>query len=79
MDAVTYPAGEVQAELKNWTMIRVNIADQREVAEQFGVEAIPDAIAVMPDGRMVDSILGFVEPAEFETRLKNIREKSGKQ
>ena len=73
MDAVTYPDHEVKAELSNWLVRRVDISRERDLAAAFQVAAVPTAVLLDHDGRILDRVIGFVQPAEFRRRLRGAR------
>lgn len=73
MDTVTYPHADVRAELEHWVEHKVDITEDREVAELFRVTAVPVAIAVAPDGRILQRIANFVEPEPFLAALVQVR------
>ena len=56
MDTVTYPATKVRDELARWVFSKVDITEQKEMAAAFQVKAVPIAIAVSGDGRMLKRI-----------------------
>ena len=73
MDTVTYPDTDVQAELEHWVFRKVDITAERALAEAFRVTAIPIAIAVDADGRIVQRIPNFVQPGPFAEALRAAR------
>ena len=73
MDTVTYPATKVRDELARWVFSKVDITEQKEMAAAFQVKAVPIAIAVSGDGRMLKRIPNFVEPDPFEAALREAR------
>jgi thioredoxin-related protein len=73
MDAVTYPHADVRAELEHWLERKVDITVDRDVAELFAVNAVPMAVAVSPDGRVLERIPNFVEPEVFRDALARLR------
>ena len=73
MDAVTYPDPRVRAELSRWVRRRVDVADDPGAAAAFDVVAIPTAVLLTPDGRVLDRVIGFVPPADFLRRLAAAR------
>lgn len=76
MDAVTYPDPAVRTELlEHWVEVRVDLERHAEVFELLGVAAIPTAMVVGPQGRVLDVRTGFVEPDEFAAWLERIRGK----
>ena len=62
MDTVTYPDPRVRRELEHWIERKVDVTQARTVAGQFGVTAVPVAIAAAADGRVLGRIPNFVEP-----------------
>jgi thiol:disulfide interchange protein len=73
MDTVTYRNDQVKQELAHWAVLKVDIAEHREVAELFEVVGIPVAVALTTDGNELGRIENFVEPAEFRARLAQFR------
>ncbi len=74
MDAVTYPDPEVKKELLTWVEARVDVSLQKGVAELFSVAAIPVALAVTAEGRIVGRLTGFLEPESFKKEIATLRE-----
>ncbi len=75
MDTVTYPNDQVKKELSNWVLLKVDIAEHHELAEQFEVVGVPVAVAVTTDGEELGRIESFVEPPAFRTQLKQCRQR----
>ena len=74
MDAVTYPHQDVRRELeKHWLTSQFDVSESKPVATLFGVSAIPVAIAVTHDGKVLGRVLGFVAPEAFEKDLETLR------
>jgi thiol:disulfide interchange protein len=73
MDAVTYADEGVKEELRSWVLVQVDIAENAEVAELFGVTGIPVAVAVGTGGDELGRVADYVEPAAFRTRLERFR------
>ena len=74
MDAVTYPDPGVKAELSHWLERRVDVSKERDLAAAFQVAAVPTAVLLDPDGRVLDRVIGFVQPGDFLERLSSARE-----
>ena len=74
MDAVTYPHPDVTSELERWVEHKVDVSRIPDVARAFDVPAVPVAVAVLPDGTILDRRMGFVEPEEFAEWLQSVRE-----
>ena len=49
---------------------KVNIEDNREIAQKFGVMSIPNFI-VFKNGEVVEQFMGGMSADDFETKLKN--------
>lgn len=73
MDAVTYPHPDVRDELSRWIERRADIVAERELATAFGVSAVPTAVLLDHDGRVLDRVVGFVPPDAFRSRLSSAR------
>ncbi|MCI0459316.1 MAG: hypothetical protein L0Z62_20395 [Gemmataceae bacterium] len=73
MDTVTYPDASVKEELRQWMLLRVDVAEHPEVAELMEVAGIPAAVAVTVDGDELGRIEDYLEPAAFRTRLTGLR------
>jgi len=70
---VTYSNKGVQAELEHWVFRKVDVTEQRDMAQAFRVTAIPMAIAVTGSGRTLERIPNFVEPGPFGRALREVR------
>jgi thioredoxin-like negative regulator of GroEL len=53
----------------------LNVDSQRQAASWFAGSAIPDVRVLSLDGRMLDRIVGFMEPKEFAARLRRVLER----
>jgi hypothetical protein len=73
MDAVTYPHPSVRAELERWIAQKIDASEAPALARLCGVAAVPIALALAGDGRILDHREGFVEPAEFANWLQRTR------
>jgi thioredoxin-related protein len=73
MDAVTYPHQGVKDEIARWIEWRADVVDERELATAFGVSAIPTAVLLDHDGRVLVRVVGFVPPDVFVGRLSTAR------
>lgn len=73
MDAVTYPHPDVKDELSRWIERRADVAAERELATAFGVSTVPTAVLLDHDGRVLDRIVGFLQPDDFRSRLSSAR------
>jgi len=76
MDAVTYPHQSVKSELgEHWLTSHIDVSKQKPLATFFGVSAIPVAVGVTSDGKVLGRVLGFVEPESFKKELETLRSK----
>lgn len=73
MDAVTYPHPDVKNELSRWIERRADIVAERDLASAFGVSAVPTAVLLDHEGRVLDRVVGFVQPESFRSRLSSAR------
>ncbi len=73
MDTVTYPDPRVRGELELWIERKVDVTDARSVAEEFGVVAVPVAVAVTGEGLVLGRIRNFVKPETFRPELERLR------
>lgn len=73
MDTVTYPHSGVRAELAGWLERRADVTEEPELAALFEVAAIPTAVLLDGEGRVLDRVIGFLQPADFLARLSNAR------
>ena len=73
MDTVTYPDVGVGEELRQWVLVRVDVAEHAEVAQLIEIAGIPAAVAVTADGKELGRIEDYLEPAAFLTRLQGLR------
>ena len=54
------------AEEENITVGKINVDEQRELAMQYEIEAVP-TLVVMKDGREVDRSVGMLDKTEIKT------------
>lgn len=73
MDTVTYSAAGVKEELERWLTAKVDVSVHPDMARLFEVPAVPEAVAVDGNGRILGRIPDFVEPAAFQARLRQLR------
>ncbi len=73
MDTVTYPNAKVKEELAHWVVLKIDVAERRQVAALLEVVGIPAAVAVTPAGDELGRIMGFAEPAAFRQELARLR------
>jgi len=57
---------------KKMVFCKVDIDLNPALAEQFGVNAIPNMFVIRPDGSVVGSVLGYVPASEFVPQIQNL-------
>ena len=63
---------ELAEEYKSKALVaKVNIDEQQELAEKFGVMSIPTAI-LFKDGKEVERVVGFVGKDGYEEMIKKV-------
>ena len=73
MDAVTYPHPDVRRELSGWLQRRADVTEEPDLAAAFEIAAIPTAVLLDDEGRILDRVIGFVQPEDFLARLAEAR------
>jgi len=56
----------------NYVPVKVNASHFPATARQYGVTALPATVAITPDGRLVDKMLGRVDLATYVARLNQV-------
>ena len=72
MDTVTYPDMAVREQLDHWLRGHVDVSEHSDVAELFGIRAMPTAVALSGDGNVLGRIANFVEPTAFADWLSSM-------
>ena len=70
---MTYPDPDVRAELEEWIENRTDVTEDPDLTATVEVSVIPTALLVDEEGRILDRIIGFVEPKAVLERLKTAR------
>ncbi len=60
---------EIDQELKDVSIYKVNVDNNQELASEFGVQSIPNLI-VFQDGKAVDQMVGFTPKEEIIKHLQ---------
>ena len=60
---------EIDQELKDVSIYKVNLDNNQELASEFGVQSIPNLI-VFQDGKAVDQMVGFTPKEEIIKHLQ---------
>ena len=71
MSGKTFADLEVKKLMKeHFVFVELNVDQDKESADQFGIVAIPDTRILSQDGKTLDQIIGFEGPEAFVLRLK---------
>ena len=69
MKRQTLAAPKIDAALRHFTTVRINAAEQRQLAKNLGVRAFPTTIIAAPDGAVLKIAEGFLTAEEFHAEL----------
>lgn len=71
MSATTFSNPEVKRLIaEHFLFLELNVDKEKEAAAWFRGEGIPDTCILGLDGKLLDRVVGFEEPAAFAARLK---------
>jgi hypothetical protein len=70
METETFPKAEVQEAMKGFTCVFVDTDRDPEAKKKYNAEGVPWTSILDKDGKVVHTIEGFKEPAEFVESLK---------
>lgn len=70
MEDVTFRDTEVIRLSKQFVNVRIDADEESNLASSFGADGYPYTVVVSPSGKIVGSIVGYVEPNDFAARLK---------
>lgn len=60
---------EIDSELSNVTIVKVDVDQSQDIAMRYGVQTIPNLI-IFKDGKAVDQIIGFTPKNELIKHLQ---------
>lgn len=72
MDKNVFVTDDFKSLSKQLVFCKIDIDMNPVLAEQYGVEAIPNMFVIRPDGSVVGSILGYHEVSEFMAEMNRI-------
>ncbi len=72
----TFPDPRVQAELKNWVVLRIDRDRYPRVAAAFSVSGLPTYLLFSEKGAVLDKVLGYHLAEDFAIWLTAAREKN---
>ena len=55
---------------EHFVFVELDVDQDKEAADQFGIVAIPDTRILSQDGKTLDQVIGFEEPEAFARRLR---------
>jgi len=71
MSVKTFAAPEVKKLIdEHFVFIEINMDHEKEASAWFQGEAIPDTRILSAEGKTLDRLIGFEEPAAFSARLR---------
>lgn len=70
MEDVTFRDSEVIRLSKQFVNVRISADEDSSLANSFGADGFPYTVVVSPSGKIVGSIVGYVEPSDFAARLR---------
>jgi thiol:disulfide interchange protein len=65
MDEQTFSKVEVGKASEPFVCVKVDVDEHRDIAKQFGVNPLPYTVIARPNGDIVDSKEGYLEPEEL--------------
>jgi thioredoxin-like negative regulator of GroEL len=71
MSVKTFAAPEVRKLIdEHFIFMEINVDHEQAISAWFQGEAIPDTRILSADGKSMDRVVGFEEPAVFAARLR---------
>lgn len=72
MDKTVFTTDEFKELGKKMVFCKVDIDLNPALAEQYGVEAIPNMFVIRPDGSVIGSVLGYVPADQFIPKIQSL-------
>lgn len=73
MDREVFPREDVADALSNWVVVKIDVDEKRDVANQYNIQAMPTLVIARPDGTEITRVDHALGPDEF---IKWIRKHS---
>lgn len=70
MDREVFSRQEVAQAMENWIPLQVNVDRYRDIARQYGVEALPTLVALTPEGEVIARHEGYMSAEDLITFLQ---------
>ena len=75
LERLTFPDPKVKALLEQTIFLRIDTDKYPEIANQLGVEGLPDIRFVLPDGTIVRQLRSFQDAASLALELEQLLQK----
>jgi protein disulfide-isomerase len=73
MEAEVFSQPTVAADIAvNYVPVKINADNFPATAQRYNINALPTTVIITPQGQLLDSMRGRIEPAEFSVRLNRI-------
>ena len=70
MDNDSWSNAEVNAILENYIQVKIDIDNERALANQYGIESIPNMFIMDGNGKVVHSFMGYHDAAQLKKELE---------
>ena len=70
LDAQTYSDSRVIEASKKWIMVRIDVDQNKALAERYEISSIPTIVVLQPDGKEIDRTAGFIPAAPMLSMLQ---------
>jgi len=60
---------EIEAEIKDLKVARVNVDENSDLASKFNISSIP-CVLIFKEGRLIDTLIGFRQKREYLNAIK---------
>ena len=60
---------EIEAEIKDLKVARVNVDENSDLASKFNISSIP-CVLIFKEGRLIDTLIGFRQKREYLDAIK---------
>ncbi|NLE57386.1 MAG: thioredoxin fold domain-containing protein [Planctomycetes bacterium] len=79
LDNSVFPKPEVVDAMADWVKVKVDVDRQRQIASEFRVYAMPTLIALSPQGKEIDRVMGYLDAAQFVGWIAEVEKKWARQ
>lgn len=69
LESETFVDRDVIQTANSFVRVRVNAAEETDLAAQFGAEALPFTVFLNPGGKAYAALSGYLEPKEFQQAM----------